>query len=573
MDKNKFQDFRNQKTIFRNQEYTTCLVELLIPSTILKAKYNLNNPIVKKSYLVQGGMGYFSSYKSMFENEVKYLTKVSGNIHFPKIIFVDNDEYSIYMEYCGSLTKTDIIPLDWKLQLKEILETLTELGIYHNDFTLDNLIVLDGNLTLIDFTWADTKVNYPFYNLTSELIETAESIFDIFNYLSQIRDRDFYDKELNYSSSSFNEELELSNSSRPTEIHTIIVWDTQDKSKADRYLQEKLPNSIKIVSSEILLVNKDLQNQIALELYKNPADNRVKGDEIYLIIVEDTSPTYQLSKATACIQVLNTNMQKIKNELRTELGGSSGAYFKAHSSYNMEESKLVLDIFNKSESVLTPRKSFTSLREYFNTLNSHPTLKYIVQRGQKDLASIDNYRDTNDIDIVVNDYYLFKAITGAESNNKIYMRENDDGFYIQNNVLIEDIKVAIDVRYIGDNYYNFKWQFDMLETRMLTDISGFNVYIPNRENEFYSLIYHILVQKHGHDNSKHYARLNELIEILKLKVNNEETIEQYLNDLNRGWTELFKFLVRKNYTSIEKPKDVNVGIYTEPFNQLNNSIK
>lgn len=570
---NILQDFRNQKTIFRNQEYTTCLVELLIPSTILKAKYNLNNPIVKKSYLVQGGMGYFSNYKSMFENEVKYLSKVSGNTHFPKIILVDNDEYSIYMEYCGSLTKTDIIPIDWKLQLKEILKTLTENGIYHNDFTLENLTVLDGILTLIDFTWADTKVNYPFYNLTSELIETAESIFDIFNYLSQIRDRDFYDNELNYSSSSFNEELELSNSSRPAETHTIIVWDTQDKSKADKYLQEKLPNSIKIVSSEIISVNKDLQNQIALELYKNPADNRVKGDEIYLIIVEDTSPTYQLSKATACIQVLNTNMQKIKNELRTELGGSSGAYFKAHSSYNIEESKLVLNIFNKSESVLTPRKSFTSLREFFNTLNSHPTLKYIVQRGQKDLESIDNYRDTNDIDIVVNDYYLFKAITGAESNNKIYMRENDDGFYIQNNVLIGDIKVAIDVRYIGDNYYNSKWQFDMLETRMLTDISGFNVYIPNRENEFYSLIYHILVQKHGRNNSKHYPRLNELMETLKLKVNSEETIEQYLNDLNRGWTELFKFLVRNNYTSIEKPKDVNVGIYTEPFSKLNNSIK
>ena len=63
------------------------------------------------------------------------------------------------------------------------------------------------------------------------------------------------------------------------------------------------------------------------------------------------------------------------------------------------------------------------------------------------------------------------------------------------------------------------------------------------------------------------------METLKLKVNNEETIEQYLNDLNRGWTELFKFLVRNNYTSIEKPKDINVRIYTEPFSQLNNSIK
>ena len=38
------------------------------------------------------------------------------------------------------------------------------------------------------------------------------------------------------------------------------------------------------------------------------------------------------------------------------------------------------------------------------------------------------------------------------------MRENDNGFYIQNNVLIGGIKVAIDIRYIGDDYNNNKWQ-------------------------------------------------------------------------------------------------------------------
>ena len=573
MNINKLQDFRKQQTIFTNKTFTTCLIDLIIPSTILKAKYNIQRPMIRKKYKVQGGMGYFSNYKSMFSGEVKYLSMVSGIQHFPNIILVDEEECAIYMEYSGGLLENDIVPLDWKTQLKEIIKTLTENGIHHNDFVLDNLTVLDGIITLIDFTWADTKVNYPFYNLTNELIETAESIFDIFNYLTQTKDRDFYDRELNYNSSSFNEELELSNSSRPNEIHTVIIWDIQDKSKADDYLQEKLPSSINVISSEIIQVNQDLQKQIALELYNNPADNRVRNNSVYFIVLEDTCPIYQLSKATACAQVLNTNMQKIKNGIREKLGGSRAAYFKAHSSYNIEESKLVLDIFDKRDSVLSPRKSFKSLRDFFDTLNSHPTLKYIVQRGQSDLNSIDNYRSNNDIDIVVNDYYLFKAITDAEANNKIYMRENDNGFYIQNNVLIEDIKVAIDVRYIGDNYNNGKWQFDMLDTRVLTDISGVNVYIPKQEYEFYSLIYHILVQKHGHNNSKHYLRLNELFESLKLKVNNEETIEQYLDDRNRGWTYLFKFLVRNNYTTIEKPKDINVGNYTEPLMQLNNSIK
>ena len=568
MNTNKLQDFRNQQTIFINHAFTTCSVDLIIPSTILKAKYNIQKPIIRKKYKAQGGMGYFSNYKSMFSSEVKYLSKVSGIQHFPKIIFVDSEECAIYMEYAGSSLANDVVPLDWKAQLKEIVKTLNDKEIYHNDLTINNLVLFDGILTLIDFTWADTKVNYPFYNFNDELIEKSETIGEFFNYLSQIRDRDFYDKALKYTYSSFKEELELSNSSRPSEIHTIIVWDTQDKSKADEYLQENLPKSIKLVSSEIITVNQDLQNKIALELYKNPADNRVKGGEIYLIIVEDTSPIYQLSKATACVQVLNTNMQKIKNGIREKLGGSSGAYFKAHSSYNMEESKLVLDIFNKSESVLSPRKSFKSLEEFFNTLNAHPTLKYIVQRSQGDLVSIDNYRDGSDIDILVNDYYLFKAITNAEANNKIYMRENDDGFYIQNNVLIGDIKVAIDVRYIGDNYNNSKWQFDMLDTRVLNDISGVNVYVPTPIHEFYSLVFNLLVQKHGRDNSKHYSRLNELLETHKLKVNSEETIEQYLNDINRGWTELHRFLIKNAYNNIENPKDINVGYHIKPLLEI-----
>ena len=567
----KLYDFQNLKSTFK-EHYTTSQVELIIPSTILKAKYNIHNPLIRKTYKVQGGMGYYGNYVNIFNKEVEYLKILSGLPHFPKLVFIDYKNCAIYTEYAGVIIINDVVPIDWKKQLKEIIKTLNEKGIYQNDFYINNLLVYNGNLTLIDFGWADSKINYPFFNLTNELIEESSNIIEIFNYFSGSKNRDFYDKELEYKTASFKEELELSNINklRPAELHTIIIWDIKDKPKADEYFQNKLPKTIKLVSGEVIEVDKDLQNQIAVELYNNLADNRVRGGTIYLALLEDSNAIYQKSKATACIQVLNINMQKIKNELRNLLGGSNGAYFKAHSSYNMEESKLVLDLFNKKE-LLPDRKIFKTLEDFFNTLNTHPTLKYIVQRSHKDIENMDNYRDGSDIDILVNDYYLFKAITDAESNNKIYMRENDNGFYIQNNVLIGDIKLAIDVRYIGDNYNNSKWQFDMLNTRILIDILAAKVYIPNQEHEFYSLIFNLLVQKHGRNNSKHYSRLNELMDILKLKVHNEETIEQYLNDINRGWTELYNFLLKYNYTSIEKPKDINVGYYTEPFSKLINN--
>ena len=564
-------DFRNLKTKFSNKENTTSVIDLLIPSTVLRARYNINNPIIRKTYKVQGGLGYFSNYRNMFQNEVKYLKIVNGLPHFPKLIFIDNETCSIYMEYSGGTILNDIAPLDWKKQLIEIVETLKRLGISHNDFYYHNLMVFNGILTLIDFGWADVKPNYPFYNLTPEIIEQTDKIGDVFQYLLLIRTRDFYDKNLGYLTCNFKEELELSNYSghRPSEIHTIIVWDTLDKDKALEYLNGNLPETMEIISNEVVTVDKSLENRIAIELYNNPVDNRVKNNELYLIVLRDNNPVYQLSKATACSQVLNTNMQKIKNELRVTLGGSSGAYFKAHSSYNLEESRLVLNLFDKSQ-LLQTRKNFGSLEDFFNCLNSHATLKYIVQRSHSELKSLDNYRNGSDIDLLVNDYYLFKSITGSETNNKIYMRENDNGFYIQNNVLIGGIKVAVDIRYIGDDYNNSKWQFDMLNTRVLTEINeNLNVYIPRPEDEFYSLVFNLLVQKHNRNNSKHYSKLTELMKILELFSNPDETIEQYLNDQNRGWTELIKFFKRNNYLNINKPRDINVGFYIEPFSKIN----
>ena len=45
----------------------------------------------------------------------------------------------------------------------------------------------------------------------------------------------------------------------------------------------------------------------------------------------------------------------------------------------------------------------------------------------------------------------------------------------------------------------------MLQTRVITEINeNLKIYIPDPENEFYSLLFNVLVQKHNRNNSKHY---------------------------------------------------------------------
>ena len=61
---------------------------------------------------------------------------------------------------------------------------------------------------------------------------------------------------------------------------------------------------------------------------------------------------------------------------------------------------------------------------------------------------------SNDIGILVNAFYMFKAITSAKRNHKKTIREFDNGPNIQN---IIGGKWKFDVRYVGDGYYDTAW--------------------------------------------------------------------------------------------------------------------
>ena len=533
-------------------------------------EYNIKNKIIKKQYEKNlGGRSYFSSIEEEFLNEVNFLYVLQKYGFVPTIYFIDYDNQIIYMSYSGEVINDSNIPDNWKEQLISSLSILNKLNIYHNDLYLENILVNNDKIYFIDFTYCDYDEQYPFINIDLNVLPNLD-VKLLYSYLLN----DIYNKRrLDYINlyaaevRSYKEHLSICNYHRQPELFSIIIWDgLLDKDKTENYLLN-LPLNFTIIKKQLLQLSKETQLSLMKSLYftEEEKNNRIINSTIYLIVLKDYTPIYQNIKATSCIQVLNKNMYTIKKELRKLLGNSENAFNKVHTSYNVEETLLALRPLGYNN--LLPRKHFLNLKHFFDTLNTYDKLQYVVQRSWDDLVTLDNFKKGEDIDILTNDYYFFKNITTARSNNSHYMRENDDGFYIQSNVMIQNQLVNIDIRYVGDNYLNEKWEYNILKNRKMYQINDITCYIPKDEDILYSLIYNILIQKHKNPSiKKHYPTISKLLKREKLQ--EFQSIENYILQKEGALTDLRNFLIREQYTHLLKPKDIHVGFYTEKIIDL-----
>lgn len=102
------------------------------------------------------------------------------------------------------------------------------------------------------------------------------------------------------------------------------------------------------------------------------------------------------------------------------------------------------------------------------------------------------------------------------------------------------IKITLDLRIVGDGYYDKKWQKNMLKSRKYDD-RGF--FVPDDENYYYSLIYHALYQKE--------AFPEDYFQKLKLlKPTSNSSASDYENDL-------IDFMVKNDYYCYQT-KDISV---------------
>ncbi|MEE0974578.1 MAG: hypothetical protein UH853_02575 [Muribaculaceae bacterium] len=127
---------------------------------------------------------------------------------------------------------------------------------------------------------------------------------------------------------------------------------------------------------------------------------------------------------------------------------------------------------------------YNNFAEVVKLLDLHK-VEYVVMRNYSGLMTEDLFTSGHaDIDILCECSSKF-----AEAINATQCRPGDYTHYF---IYINNKKVSLDLRHVGDGYYDTRWQKDILRCKTKHQ-EGF--YIMDKVNLFYTLAYHATIQK------------------------------------------------------------------------------
>lgn len=346
-------------------------------------------------------------------------------------------------------------------------------------------------------------------------------------------------------------------------IHIFIIWE-KARAKTGKLLEDiKKHFTIKEVYKVSWTKNnfeKNLRRFYGATLPKPIKKVEACGIGNFLvIIIEDNQPKTDWRKTSIGKQLVNTNVYDLKRTYRRWIGGE----FPIHGSINQKETDHDLTlIFGKNlndfkktlpknwdqkiklfNNDLVGAKTWKNLNELFYVLNS--TTNYLVLRNFEEIPDKIDLNLHNDIDLLTDDKWQINYIL----NQRIV--KNSKGIP-RPYVLVDDKKISIDLRYVGDRYYDKKWSRKMLENKELTQ-NG--VYSPNSEDYFYSLLYHVLIHK-SKISVDYIPKLIKIAEKINIKNFSKETfqrrknlekiLEIFLKKNGYRYTDSFSYKLRHN---------------------------
>lgn len=351
------------------------------------------------------------------------------------------------------------------------------------------------------------------------------------------------------------------------EAHAFIVWSKghqhRDSILADVETKFEILESIDITWSQNKF-SENLSRFYGENLPKNSSKEKHCGTGTFLcIIVRDNNPIYELRETSKGIKPVNVNMFDAKQLYRDWTGGGH----KIHGSDNVTEARsniyLLLGvkydrIVNSNETNverahnkdLIGANGWDSLEhifEAFNELSNYVVLRNFVNIDQE----LNNLHP--DIDLLTDNKRLIADISNGKPTYKDKKR-------VQHLVMINGQKVFFDFRFIGDNYYDYKWEHDLLKTK----VRYRNLYVPNHENHFYSLMYHAFVHKEKLIED-YIIKLIDLSQSISLNYDKKSFLDfKVLDDLNA-------FMGANNYAFVE-PRDLTVYFNTKVIERFGDKL-
>lgn len=252
--------------------------------------------------------------------------------------------------------------------------------------------------------------------------------------------------------------------------------------------------------------------------------------EFSVIIFNDISPKFEKRKTSKGSEIVNCNVYDFKFEFRKEIGKE----FAIHASNNERETEHDLALlfgknlidFSKSylknnnlEKItrnISGHDGWNSVQELFYVLNS--TTNYVILRNFENLENEIISDIHNDIDIMTDDLWQISYIV----NKKIYREYGKH----QHLVKIDEKYIKIDFKQLGDNYYDKKWENQILKKKIIFKNLFF---VPDKINYFYTLLYHAI--EHKNKISEDYKNKLKVLSGkigLELDVNDNQLMKQLL---------------------------------------------
>lgn len=360
-----------------------------------------------------------------------------------------------------------------------------------------------------------------------------------------------------------------------SEIHLFIIW-SKGLTAKDNILKDIASNFEIIKATEVTWspqkFSENLSRFYGENLPKNSSKEKHCGKDTFLcIVVKDNNVTYNLRPTSKGLKAVNSNMFDAKQRYRKLTGGGH----KIHATDNVTETKHNLyllfgvrynDVLIEGQTLLPQvhkkdligSKGWNSLNEVFEAFNE--LANYVVLRNFENLDEELNSLHP-DIDLLTDNRALLVDILNGKNTF-------EDNKRVQYLVQIDGKDVNFDFRYIGDNYYPYRWQQNILKSR----IKYKEFYIPEAKDHFYSLMYHAFIHKEKLVED-YILRLINLSKEIDLNYNIVDFVDfKVLDDLNNymainnyDFTEPIDLSVYYNINVINKYLKSGISIERESY--------
>lgn len=293
------------------------------------------------------------------------------------------------------------------------------------------------------------------------------------------------------------------NKTDTSEIHICIIW--QNARKCENEILMDLSKNFDILKTiEIEWTKKNFSRNLT-RFYnvalpkRNFKEKECGNGPFLLVILKDRNPKYeQRMTSRGKKEIVNIKLFDAKTKYR-KMVDSEHVNSKVHATNSMLESdhdlslllgisayeveSKIKDLPDKITQDLVGADGWKDLSQLFYILNH--TVSYVVLRNFDNIPSSYTTKEHGDIDFLANDLMeLQRIINGEKVHRQVYR--------VHYCVTVGRDKVYYDIRSVGDNYYDKRWEESILAGRVLNKKG---VYVPDKRNYMYSLAYHALVHK------------------------------------------------------------------------------